>query len=196
MKSGPWPVTSCPRNVARAKKPGQLATGYGLQTPQLLRRVRRRVDLRMRLRDDAVLVDHVRDAARVDIFRRVGRSVGDADLAIGVAEQREGKVELLGERFVLVLRVETDADDLRVLRFVLDLEVPEPGTFPRSTRGVGLRIKPEDDFLSSQIAEPDVIAVVIDGVELGRFLADLEHACPPSEDHSQNTAYGHASIVE
>jgi hypothetical protein len=51
----------------------------------------------MRLGDPSVLVDDVGDPFRVLVFRRVGGAVGDADLSIGVAEQREGEIELLRE---------------------------------------------------------------------------------------------------
>jgi hypothetical protein len=129
----------------------------------------------VRLRDLSFLVDHVRDAFRVLVGRRCGGAVREADLPLGVAEQREGELELLGEVLVLFRRIEADAEDLRVLRLVLRREVPEPGTFARSTGGVGLRIEPEHDFFSAQIAELHAVAVVIDDVEVGRNFAGLEH---------------------
>jgi hypothetical protein len=129
----------------------------------------------MRLRDLAVLVDHIRDAARVLVLRRLGGAVREADLVIGVAEQREGEVELLGEGGVLLLRVETDAEDEGVLRGVLIDEVPEPGTFDRSAGCVGLRVKPEHDLLAAQVAEANVVAVVIGCLEIGSGIANLQH---------------------
>ena len=142
---------------------------------QLRVRVTRRIHFRVRLRDLAFFVDHVRDAFRVFGGRGVRGAVGETDFAFRVAEQREGKVELLGEVLVLVRRIETDAEDLRVLGLVLRVEVPEPGTLFRSTRGVGLRIKPEHDLFSAQIAELHAIAVVVRDVEIRRRVAGLEH---------------------
>ena len=84
-----------------------------------------------------------------------GGAVGEADLAVGVAEQRVGEVELGREAGVLVGRVEADAEDLGVLRGVLIVEVPEPGTLDRSARGVGLRIEPEHDLLAAQAAQSE-----------------------------------------
>ena len=129
----------------------------------------------MRLGDLPILVDHVRDAAGVLVFRRVGGAVRDAELAVGVTEQREGELELLGEGFVLGGGVEADAEDFDVLRFVLRQEVPEPGTLAGSAGCVGLRIEPEDDFLPAQVGEADAVAVVIDDVEVGSGIAGIQH---------------------
>jgi hypothetical protein len=159
---------------------------------ELFGRIRRRTHLRMRLRDLPLFVDDVRDAPRVLVFRRVGRAVRQSDRAVDVAEQREVEAELLGEVPVLFLRVETDAEDGGVLRGVLAGEVPEPGTFPRSTGGVGFRIEPEHDFPAAQIGEADAVAVVIEDVEIGSSIAGLEHGFRfPPREHAQNTAQRH-----
>jgi hypothetical protein len=135
----------------------------------------------MRLRDLAVLVDHVRDAAGVFVVRIFGGAVCEADLAIGIAEQREGKVELLGEGRVFLLRIEADAEDDGVFCGVLVDEVPEPGTFDRSTGGVGLWIEPEHDLLAAQVVETNLVAVVIGRLEIGSGIANLQHAGTSSE---------------
>jgi hypothetical protein len=147
------------------------------------------------LGDLPVFVDHVGDAAGVFVFFGLAGAVGQADLVVRVAEEGEGEVVLFGESLVLGLRVETDAEDLRVLRFVLGLEVPEPGTFARSAGCVGLRVEPEDDSLSTQIAKADGIAVVIGGFEIGSGLARLEHACLPTGHGSDDAANRHAAIL-
>jgi hypothetical protein len=146
----------------------------------------------VRLRDPAVLVDDVRDPSREGIRRRVGRGVRDADLPIGVAQQREGKVELFGEAAILLDTVEADADDLRVLGLVLEVEVPEPGTFPRSTGCVGLRIKPEHDFLAPQVGKLDAIPLMIDGIEFRSSSTNLEHARFSSEKSFDDADERHA----
>ena len=150
----------------------------------------------MRLGDLPVLVDHVGDAAGVFVFRRVGRAVRDADRFLGVAEEREGEVELLGEAAVLFDAVEADADDLRVLRLVFDVEVPEPGTLTRSTGGVGLRIEPEDDFLAAEVGELHAVALVIENVEVGSGVAWVEHLCFSSHERAQDSKEGHAAILQ
>jgi hypothetical protein len=129
----------------------------------------------VRLGDLPLFIDQIGDAFRVAILRGFRGAVGEADAAIGVAEEGEGEVELFGEVLVLVRRVEADAEDLRVLRFVLRDEVPEPGTLTRSTRGVGLRVEPEDDLLPPQVAELHMVAVVVEDFEIGRWCAGLEH---------------------
>jgi len=146
-----------------------------LQGLELFLRVRARVDFRMRFRNLSVLVDHVGDAARVLVFRRVGGTVRDADLAVGVAEERVRKVVLLRELRVVLDAVEADADDLRVLLLVFGGEVPEPGTLGRSASGVGLWIEPEDELLAAEIAQLHPVAVVIDRLEIGSGIAHLQH---------------------
>ena len=176
--------------------PGRPAGVSGLSTQdsqgsQLLSRIRCRVDLRVGLGDLAFLVDDVGDAAGVLVLGGVGGTVGETDLAFGVAEQGEGEVELFGEAAVRFDGIEADAQDLRVLGLELHVEVPEPGTLTRSTRGVGLRIEPEHDFLAAPVGELHAIAVVIDDVEIGSGLAGLKHFRFSSQQGAQDTAEGH-----
>jgi 2-polyprenyl-3-methyl-5-hydroxy-6-metoxy-1,4-benzoquinol methylase len=114
---------------------------------------------------------------------------------VGVAEQGEGEAELFGEVFVLRLRVETDADDLRVLRRVFGLEVPEPGTLARSAGCVGLRIEPENDFLSAKVAKTDGVSVVVHRLEVRSHFARLEHARVSSGHCSDDAANRHTAIL-
>jgi hypothetical protein len=146
-----------------------------LQARELFARVVRGVDFAVRLGDHAVLVDDVRDAARVLVGIRVGGAVREAEVTVRVAEQRKGEAVLFGEALVRFPGVETDAEDPRVFLLVLAVEVPEPGTFARSARCVGLRIKPEHDLFAAQIREPHAVAVVIADVELGSGIARLQH---------------------
>jgi hypothetical protein len=149
----------------------------------------------MRLRDLPFFIDDVGDAPCVFVLRRLGRSVREADLALGVAEQRERETELLREGGVLLFAVEADAEDPGVFGFVLLREVPEPGTFLRSTGCVGLRVEPEDDFLSAQVAEAHAVAVVIGDVEVGSGVAWLEHGRFPPCQHLYDAAKAHTFIV-
>jgi len=130
----------------------------------------------MRLRDHAVLVNDVGDAAGVFVRCFFGGAVGQADLVVGIAEEREGEAELLREFRILFGGVEADAEDQRVLRRVLFREVPEPGTFERSAGCVGLRIKPEDDLPAAEVVQTDAVAVVIGRIEIGGWIADIQHS--------------------
>ncbi len=149
----------------------------------------------MRLRDLAVFVDDVGDAAGVFVFRRIGGSVGDADLAFGVAEEGEGEVVFFGEALVFFGAVEADAEDTGVFLFVLAVEVPEPGTFARSAGGVGFRIEPEHDLLAAQIGQAHAIALMIENVEVGSVIARLEHFSLPAKHSLQDSFERHADIV-
>jgi len=70
-----------------------------LKRLQHRRRPRARVDALVPFLDPAVLVDHDADARSALGGIGVG-AVGGADLPVGVADQREVEVELLGERLV------------------------------------------------------------------------------------------------
>ena len=130
----------------------------------------------MRLRDLPLFVDHVRDALGVLVLRARRRAVRHTDLALGVAEEGEGEVELAREALVVFAVVEADAEDEGVPGFVIGVQVPEPGTFQRSARGVGLRVEPEDHLLPAQVVEPDRVAVVILHFEVGSDVSEIEHA--------------------
>ena len=130
----------------------------------------------MRLGDLPVLVDDVRDPFCVLILLRIRCAVRESDLAIGVAQQRERKVELLGELRVRGDVIETDAEDRGVLRLVLGDEVPEPGTLGRSAGCVGLRIKPEHDLASAQIVQRNLAAAMIADLEIRSLVANVQHA--------------------
>ena len=154
-------------------------------------RIARRIHLGVGLRHVPLFIDHVGDPPRVLVFRRIGGAVGQADLPVGVAEQGEVEAELFGEALVVGGGVEADAQDAGVLCGVLALEVPEPGTFLRSARGVGFRIEPEHDLLPAQVVQADTVAVVVDHVEIGSFIARLQHLPLSSGQHLKDSFDGH-----
>lgn len=125
----------------------------------------------MGLEDLPVLADDVGDPAGVLVAGTVARSIREADLVVRVGNEPERKVELVGEALAVLTVIEADADDLGVLRFVLIDEVPEPGTLLRSARCIGLGKKPENDFLSPQVAEADRVSAVVGRIEFGSFVA-------------------------
>lgn len=149
----------------------------------------------MRLRDLAVFVDDVRNAAGVLVARALGGAVGDADAALGVAEQRKGELVLLGELGVGGDVVEAGAEDLRVLRLVLVDQVPEPGTLGGSAGCVGLRVEPEDDLAAAVVAQPRGAAGVVLHFEIGGGIARLEHGSSSLDEVTKLTGQRHGRIV-
>jgi hypothetical protein len=125
------------------------------------------------LRNPPPFVDHVGDTLRIFILGRARRAIGDADFAVGVAQQRKWKLVLLGELRAVLDFIEAGAEDLDVLRLIVLVEVPEPGTLGRSTWGVCFRKKPQQNFLAAKVAELHLTSMVIGGLKLRRRIADF-----------------------
>ena len=149
----------------------------------------------MRLGHLAVLVDDVGDALRVFVLGGRGSAVGQPDLAIGIAEQREIEFELLGEAGVGRLVVEADPEDLGVFRRVLIVQVPEPGTFRRSAGCVSLRVEPKDHFAAAVLAELSGPAGVILDLEVWGSGTGLEHRSSSSERITQHSCQRHGDVL-
>jgi len=130
----------------------------------------------MRLGDLPFLVDDVRNPFRILVLRGLGCSVREPDLTLGIAQQREREVVLLCELGVRGDVVETDAEDRGVLRLVLGVEVPEPGTLGRSAGCVGLRIKPEHNLTPAQIVQRNLPAAMIAHFKVRSLVANIQHA--------------------
>jgi hypothetical protein len=129
----------------------------------------------MDLRDPPLLVDHLRDPAGVLVLRGVSGAVRQTDLVVGIAQQREVEFLLLREFPIGFDAVEGGAEDLGVLRGVIGREVSEPETFGSSAGCIGLRIEPQDDFLSAKVAELYATAHVIGSLECGSSITDFQH---------------------
>src|SRR5438067_1114480 len=128
-----YPLAPASQNLTRAKSAGNDRV---LEVLQHFLRVRGRVHLRIRLLDLAVGADEVADPpgrARAGI---VGGAIGQADLALGVAQEREVEAELPGEGGVLLHAVEAGAQDLDALVLVEPDAVAEPATLGRSAGSV------------------------------------------------------------
>jgi hypothetical protein len=167
------------------------------QSQKLRLRIRLRIHFRVRLGDASVLADHIGDALRKFVARRIRRTISDPDLAVGVTKQRKREVELLREMRIVRNVVETGAENRGVLLLVLVDEVPEPGTFFRSARGVSLRIEPEHDLAPAQIMQRDRVAIVIRDLEIRSLVANLEHSSSSQrlQRQPQFTRKGHGAIV-
>jgi hypothetical protein len=193
--AGSWWLVAGASVVLTPEAPRHQPPRNRLQAFQLHPRIARRVHFCVGLGHFSFFVDHVGDASGVFIFRRIGGAVGESDLSFGVAEEREGEVVFLGEAAVFFGGIEADAEDFRVLFLVLAVEVPEPGTFPRSAGCVGLRIEPEHDFLSAQLTEPDSVAVVVGHIEIRGLLPNVDHLSLPAEHGLQNAFECHETAI-
>jgi len=152
----------------------------------------------MYLRNAPLLVDHIGDALCELVFRRARSAIGHADFAIGIAEQRKWKAELLGEARVVLGVIEAGSEDLDVFRLVFVVEVPEPGTLGRSTGCVRFRKKPQHDLFAAEVAELHATSLVIASLKLRRRIADLQHSSTSSDRLprvAQRSRERHAGIV-
>ena len=85
-------------------------------------------------------------------------------------------MELLGELLVVVRLIEAGAEDLDVFRLVVVEEVPEPGTLCRSAGRVRFGEKPQQHFLTAEVAKLDFVPAMIGHLKIRRRIADLQHA--------------------
>ena len=108
-------------------------------------------DFAVNVSDFSFRVDHVRDPLRGGSCRTIARSVFHADIAGGVAKQWKGKPVFFGKGGVRLHGIETDAENLRIFLLEILDSVTEPGPFGRSPGRVCLRIKPQNDRLSTKI---------------------------------------------
>jgi hypothetical protein len=92
---------------------------------------------------------------------------------IGIAEQRKGKLILLGELGILFDVVEADAEDLDIIPFKIANLIAEPATLDRSAGSVGLRIEPENNLAAAQFRERDTFALMSREREVRRRFANL-----------------------
>lgn len=107
----------------------------------------------VRLQNLPILVNQVADASCIAGCGVITGAVGKTHGAVGVAEQREGKSELLRKRGIFGYRVKADAKNFYVARAKLIDLIAEPATFSRSPWGVGLGIKPQQYFLALELSE-------------------------------------------
>jgi hypothetical protein len=134
--------------------------------------MRLRIDLGEGVPDDAVRPDHVGDPARVLVPGGVAGAVGEAERPVGVAQQRERKVEFPGERRVFRDAVERGSQDDDIAFLELGGQVAVPATFPGSPRGVGLGVEPQHHVPAPEVGQGDVPPLVVLRGEVRSLLAD------------------------
>jgi len=121
-------------------------------------------DLRERLQDPPVTSDHVSDALGQLDDEQIGYLdiVQPAELTSRVGQQVERERLLAPEPPVRRLAVEADAQQDRIPRGELGLEVAEPASLRGSTRRPVLREEEEYDLsLPDEVVEPDLQAVLV-----------------------------------
>ena len=171
-RSGPRPRFPC---SGRSDRPAS-------ESRELIRRVGAGVYLPMRFEHHALLVDEIRDPFRLRGVAAVAGPIGQADLAVFVAEQRKREVILRCELRVVFRCVEAASEDLSVFFPILVVEVPEPGTLGRSAGCARLRIEPENDFAAAVIFEADHFTGVRFHRERWCRSAFFDHRRPPLPD--------------
>lgn len=132
-----------------------------------------RVDLLARPGDFSLRVDHVGNTPRIAGISRVASAIRQADLAVRVAEQREGKLVLGGKSRVFFHGVEADPENFDLFFLIILDSIPEPETLGRSATGVGLGIKPDDYLPPSEIAKANCASLMILNAEVGGYIAYL-----------------------
>ena len=135
-----------------------------------------RLDLFVDGADDALWVDHDRDALGVAGVVVVGSAARHAERLVGVAQQRVWEAALLAERAVVCDRVERDAADDCALGVELGLQITEALALDGSTRGVGFWVEPEHQRLAGEVAQRARVALVVLHHEVGCRGACLKHA--------------------
>jgi hypothetical protein len=108
----------------------------------------------------AVFVNQETHAACVTCLTVSAGPIRHPHTSVGVAQQRKWEVVLLGKVGILFDIIEADAEYLNIVLIKVADLVAEPATLDRSARGVGLGIKPEYDFASTQFSERDLLACV------------------------------------
>jgi hypothetical protein len=111
---------------------------------------------------------------------RSGDAVCGSDATIRIAEQREGELLIGRERPILLDRVERGTEDDRTEGLELVGPVTQRLAFDRSTGRRRLRIPPQQHPSTSQIRQPDRVAVLVGQLEVGCGIADVDH--DPSVD--------------
>jgi hypothetical protein len=113
----------------------------------------RELNLGICLEDLSLFVDQVGDSLGVSRLPVIARAVGEPQLTAGIAQQWKRKAEFFCEGGVGRCVIEARPEDLDLLLGELSGPVTEPFSFDRSARGVGLGIKPEEDFPTAEVLE-------------------------------------------
>lgn len=129
----------------------------------------------VRLGNGPIGSNHISNAFGRCVGGVLASAVGQANFALGVAEQRIGKLLLLGKLSVGLYVVGAGAEDLYVFVFVTLDSITESDAFSRSPTGAGARVKPEDHGLAVVITQTHRFARVVLHRKPGRCVSNLQH---------------------
>jgi hypothetical protein len=135
-----------------------------------------RVDLIYGLSYAAIGADNIGDAFRILSVGRIARAVSHAYFSFCVAQQAEGKIELLGESAIFFYSIKAHAKYLSLFIGILLDSVAEPDAFGGAAGRVCLWIKPQDYCSASKIAQSNIFASMRLRGELRRLVSYIQHS--------------------
>ena len=113
----------------------------------------------------AIRTNEIADTCWIFCLRTVGRAVSHGNITIDVTQQIVREVKLRLEGGVLFRCITTHSEDDGI--FVCEVwgSITEPFTFDSSTRGVGLRVPPQNDIFPFELFQGHCVAVLIGDTE-------------------------------
>ena len=89
------------------------------------------------------LVNQITDTFGIACRGIITCPVGQAECAVRIAQEQEGKIKLLGKGSILSNRIKAHPEDFNILGLEVCNVVTEPATFGRSTGSICLWIEPQ-----------------------------------------------------
>lgn len=114
-------------------------------------------------------------APRIAVTGSAAGPIRNPQSAIGVAQEREVEVKLLGERAIVVHVVKADAVDRYVLGVVILFVVAKLATFDRSAGGVGFGVKPKEHAGPAQVVQANDVAIISRNLKERGFATNFNH---------------------
>ena len=91
----------------------------------------------------------------------LGNAIGSGHGAIAVAQQIIRIIELVLERLVGFGRIETDAQNYRILIFEVLNSITEPAAFDGSPGCVGFRVPPDQHIFAGGVRKADGTTILV-----------------------------------
>ena len=109
------------------------------------------IDLGMGLENGPIRADYISDALGIARSGALAGAIGKANLTLGIAQQRVGKIEFLRECCILRHCIGADPEDLNIFCFVVMDSITESFSLGRSATRIGLWIEPEHYGLAAVV---------------------------------------------
>ena len=93
-------------------------------------------------------VNEITDTFGVACVGVVTCPIGQTHCAVPVTQERERKIELLGEGSITLYRIKAHTDNFNILSLEVCKLVAEPATFGGSTGCICLGVEPQQDLFS------------------------------------------------